>query len=171
MNLKAIIPHARQADINRFTQPLIDTMQRYSINTPLRQAAFIAQIAHESGLFKYVREIASGAAYEGRKDLGNTQPGDGKKYKGRGLIQITGRANYAAISKDFGVDFISNPELLETPQYAALSAGWYWNTRKLNELADKGNFREITRRINGGFKGYAEREKYYFEALKKLQAN
>ena len=95
---------------------------------------FIAQIGHESGQLKYSEEIASGKAYEGRKDLGNTQQGDGVKFKGRGLIQITGRFNYIQLSKDLGEDFIKNPELLSTPKYAVQSACWFWNKNKLNDL-------------------------------------
>ena len=89
-----------------------EVCNKYSINTPIRFAAFIAQLAHESGSFFYTEELASGAAYEGRKNLGNTVKGDGVTYKGRGFIQITGRANYTSLSKEFGVDFVKNPKLL-----------------------------------------------------------
>lgn len=121
--LKKILIYATASNIEKFYQPLVDTMERFQINTPKRQAAFIAQLAHESGSLKYVRELASGKAYEGRKDLGNTQPGDGVKFKGRGLIQLTGRANYQKASDYFNEDFINHPELIETPKYATLVAG------------------------------------------------
>src|SRR6478736_7421705 len=93
-DLKRIMPLASASALDRFCEPINSTLPKYLINTPTRIAAFLAQIAHESGQFRYVKELASGEAYEGRKDLGNTQPGDGKKFKGRGLIQITGRNNY-----------------------------------------------------------------------------
>lgn len=162
--LKSIIPYITQSNLERFIEPLNETLEKYGINTPQRIAAFIAQLAHESGSFRYVRELADGKAYEGRKDLGNTQPGDGPRYKGRGLIQITGRANYKALSDALGVDFVSNPELLEGPLYACLSAGWFWSTRRLNELADIGDFKMITKKINGGFNGYIERQQFYMRA-------
>jgi len=122
-NLKKILIYATAANIEKFYQPLVDTMVKFEINTPKREAAFIAQLAHESGSFKYVKEIASGSAYEGRKDLGNIEPGDGVRFKGRGLIQLTGRANYKKASEFFNEDFISKPELIETPKYATLIAG------------------------------------------------
>lgn len=149
---------------NRFCRFLNEAMERFEINTPERQAAFLAQLGHESGRLRYVEELASGRAYEGRADLGNSEPGDGARYKGRGLIQITGRGNYAKASDALGVDFISDPELLERPDYACLSAGWFWATHGLNELADTGDFRKITRRINGGYNGLADRLALWDEA-------
>ena len=142
--------------------------EKYQINTPLRICAFVAQIAHESGRFVYVREIwgptKAQAGYEGRKDLGNTTPGDGKRFLGRGLIQITGRNNYAALSKVLGVDLISDPTLLEQPFYAVASAAWFWNDRSLNKYADSGDFNTITKRINGGLNGLADRLDIYLKA-------
>lgn len=136
-------------------------MERHSINTPARQAAFLAQIGHESGRLRYVRErwgpTAAQRGYEGRADLGNTQPGDGKRYMGRGLIQITGRANYRRCGEALGLDLINRPELLEVHAHAAMSAAWFWSSRGLNELADAGEFDKITRRINGGQNGREER--------------
>ena len=140
----------------------------YGIDTSLRVSAFLAQIGHESGRMRYVEEIASGKKYEGRKDLGNTQKGDGMRFKGRGLIQITGRANYTELSNDVGVDFVSQPMLLSMPEYAVLSACWFWKKRGLNRLADKGEFREITRRINGGYNGLEDREKLYVNCIRML---
>lgn len=111
-------------------------------------AAFIAQVGHESGQLKYVKEIwgptAAQARYEGRKDLGNTVAGDGSKYRGRGLIQITGRANYMACGEGLGLDLLALPELLEIPQHACMSAAWFWATRGLNTLADADDFKMIT---------------------------
>lgn len=149
-----------------FHQPLCDAMAEFAIDTPMRQAAFIAQIAHESGSLKYVREIASGEAYEGRRDLGNTEPGDGVRFRGRGLIQITGRTNYRACSLGlFGDDrLLDQPELLEAPVNACRSAAWFWHTMDLNKLADIGALRPITKAINGGYNGYEDRLTYYERA-------
>jgi len=143
-----------------FCQPLNDAMGEFGIDTPTRQAAFLAQIGHESGQLRYVEEIASGAAYEGRKDLGNVQQGDGVKFKGHGLIQITGRANHAKCSLAlFGSELVllANPRRLCEVSGACRSAAWFWQSRGLNELADDGQFEKITRRINGGLNGQAER--------------
>lgn len=147
---------------------LVEGCEAYGIDTPARLAAFLAQLGHESGGFKYVREVwgptPAQATYEGRKNLGNTEPGDGAKFKGHGLIQITGRFNHAAVRdrlrERFGPlvpDFEGNPELLEQPRWAVLSACDYWDSRKLNQLADNGDFELITRRINGGLNGQADR--------------
>lgn len=146
-------------------------MLQYEINTKLRIAAFIAQLAHESGCFRYVRELASGKAYEGRKDLGNTVEGDGVKFKGRGLIQITGKSNYknASLALFNDLRLLSNPELLEVPEYAVKSACWFWSVwAKLNDEADKGDFKTITKRINGGLNGWGDRKSKYDIALQIL---
>lgn len=144
-----------------WVDPISAAMALWGIDSDARQAAFIAQIGHESGRLVYVRELwgptPAQSRYEGRADLGNTQPGDGKRFMGRGLIQITGRANYQRVSDALGADFVASPELLETPTNAALSAAWFWSTHGLNELADAGDFRTITVRINGGMNGYADR--------------
>ena len=146
-----------------WAQPITEAMEEYEINTPKRQAAFLAQIGHESGRLKYVREIwgptEAQKRYEGRQDLGNTQPGDGKRFMGRGLIQVTGRANYTSVGAALGLDdILDHPEDLEKPEHAARSAGWFWKTHGLNELADENDFVRITRRINGGVNGLAERQ-------------
>lgn len=164
--LKKIIPFAGpRAGV--FFEPLRDSMQVFEINTPLREAAFLAQVAHESGSLRYTREIGSGKAYEGRVDLGNTEPGDGPRYKGRGLIQITGRANYAECSKALFGDqktLLDYPEMLETVSMASQSAAWWWFDHGLNERADKGAFRTITRIINGGYNGFPDRLAFYERA-------
>jgi putative chitinase len=151
-----IMPYAR-ARAPLFIDGINTAMDEFEINTPARQASFLAQIGHESGQLRYVQELASGAAYEGRADLGNTRPGDGVRYKGRGLIQITGRANYAACGAALGLDLISHPELLEQPVNACRSAGWFWDVKKLNVWADLGDQEKVTRRINGGINGLADR--------------
>ena len=153
--------------------PVLNTaMNRYQIIGTKRVAAFIAQIGHESGQLKYVKEIwgptAAQARYEGRKDLGNSMVGDGSKFRGRGLIQITGRANYRACGEALGLDLIKQPELLEKPQHACMSAAWFWATNGLNTLADAGTFDAITQRINGGQNGAADRQRLYARALKVL---
>lgn len=150
--LKQCMPNATQANIEKFLKPLNDTIAHFQINTPMRVAAFLAQLAHESGSLRYVRELASGEAYQGRKDLGNVQPGDGVRFKGRGLIQITGRTNYDAVGKALQYDFLNHPEHLELPGAAAMSAGWFWNSRNLNQYADIGTeagFLTISKKING----------------------
>lgn len=159
--LKKCMPYASEENITKFTPALNMTMERYEINTPRREAAFLAQIAHESGSLRYVEEIATGEAYEGRKDLGNTEPGDGKRFKGRGLIQITGRFNYEALSAALNYDFVKEPEKLELPGAASLSAGWFWHLKDLNRLADIDAFKKITQRINGGLNGWADRVNHW----------
>lgn len=143
--------------IDLFFDPLNAAMMEFNISTTARQASFLAQVGHESGQLRYVRELASGAAYEGRKDLGNTEPGDGVRFKGRGLIQITGRANYKACGDALGIDLIAHPELLESPVLACRSAAWFWRSHGLNELADAGDQTRVTRRINGGTNGLVGR--------------
>jgi putative chitinase len=161
-----------------FASALNLAMDRYQINTRLRMAAFIAQVGHESGQFRYVKELG-GDQYLSKYDtgslakrLGNTPEadGDGQKYRGRGLIQITGHDNYLACSKAlFGDDrLMRTPELLEQAEWAAKSAAWFWGSRDLNALADAGDFVGITRRINGGTNGMTERQAFYEAALKVL---
>lgn len=157
-DLAAVMPHAgKRAAV--FLPALNASMAHWGIDTPERQAAFLAQLAHESGQLRYVEELASGAAYEGRADLGNTEPGDGVRFKGRGLIQITGRKNYRDCSMALFGDtrLLTEPEILEQVGPACESAGWFWYSRGLNALADVGKFERITRRINGGLNGLPDR--------------
>lgn len=161
------IPLARA---QKWAPALTGAMESGQINTRLRQAAFLAQIGHESGSLVYVRELGGPsyfAKYDGRKDLGNTQPGDGAKFCGRGLIQVTGRSNYRAASQAlFGDDrLLKNPEILESPEWAAKSAVWFWNTRNLNTLADADRFTDLTKKINGGTNGLDDRKARYWLAL------
>ncbi|MGK5011304.1 glycoside hydrolase family 19 protein [Janthinobacterium sp. MDB2-8] len=165
--LLKIMPLAR-ARAAAFLDPLNSAMAEFGINTPARQASFLAQLAHESGQPVYVRELASGAAHEGRKDLGNVQPGDGVRFRGRGLIQVTGRSNYAACGKALGLDLLAQPALLEQTVTACRSAGWFWQSRGLNAMADAGDQVAVTRRINGGTNGLAERLAYFKTAQKVL---
>jgi putative chitinase len=158
--LQILMPLSSQDQADTFTEPLVAALHANQINTPLRQAHFLAQLGHESGSLRYTAELASGTAYEGRTDLGNTQPGDGPRFKGRGLIQITGRANYTSYGNDRGKDYITglNPTLLAMdPNIAADCSGWFWATRHLNELADNDDLLTITERINGGTNGLDDR--------------
>ena len=169
--LLQIFPNAGQS-AGVFVSALNTAMNHYQIVGLKRVAAFIAQIGHESGHLKYVKEIwgptKAQIKYEGRADLGNTVAGDGFKYRGRGLIQITGRANYAECGEALGLDLVNHPELLEKPQHACMSAAWFWASRGLNTLADVGKFDTITRRINGAQNGAADRRALYVRALKVL---
>ncbi len=165
--LITIMPNAR-AKAGIFLPALNAAMLEFGITTPARAASFLAQLAHESGQLLYVRELASGAAYEGRRDLGNVQPGDGVRFRGRGLIQVTGRTNYAACGKALGLDLLAQPALLEQTVNACRSSGWFWRSRGLNALADAGDQVAVTRRVNGGTNGLAERQAYFKVAQKVL---
>jgi len=177
-----LCPPARRADYLPFIQ---QAMQEFEISSYLREAAFLAQLAHESGELKYMEEIASGAEYEGRTDLGNTHPGDGKRYKGRGPIQLTGRSNYGTYGQKLGLDLITNPMIAATKEVGFRIAGLFWKDHGLNELADKDMqivdvirrrkdgtkfvekhpaFDAITFTINGGFNHQQERLNYYVRA-------
>lgn len=127
-----------------------------------RHAAFLAQLSHESGGGRWMQEIASGEAYEGRADLGNTQPGDGKRFKGRGPIQLTGRANYTIASEALGLDLVGHPELAATPAVGFRVAAWFWFTHG----CEGKSFDAITRTINGGYNGKAQRDALYLKATK-----
>jgi putative chitinase len=179
---------------HKWLAPLEETFAKYDISTPARQACFIGQCAHESGNFKTLqenlnysaeglmktwpsrfptKEIAdqyarnptkiAGKVYNGR--LGNTSEEEASKYLGRGLIQLTGKENYANCGTALGVDFVGNPALLIDPKYAALSAGWFFNKKKLNALADSGDIETMTKRINGGLIGLEDRRAKIAKAL------
>jgi predicted chitinase len=123
-------------------------------------AAFMGQCAHESAKFTTTKEFADGSQYEGRKDLGNIYPGDGVKYKGRGFIQITGRANYTQAAKDLGIDLVNRPELAEKPDVAIKVSIWYWKNRVRPRINNFNNTKAVTKSVNGGLNGLAAREKY-----------
>lgn len=161
--LLAIMAHGNRGRIEPFCTPLIEALKKYQMDTPLRSSHFLAQIGHESLSFRYTEEIASGEAYEGRRDLGNTEPGDGKRFKGRGLIQLTGRTNYTAYGEYADLDLLTpgNETIISTePKYALDVAFWFWNTRHLNDYADADDIKTITKRINGGYNGLEDRQEY-----------
>eukprot|EP01016_Furgasonia_blochmanni_P009861 TRINITY_DN1412_c0_g2_i2.p1 TRINITY_DN1412_c0_g2~~TRINITY_DN1412_c0_g2_i2.p1 ORF type:complete len:233 (-),score=90.09 TRINITY_DN1412_c0_g2_i2:224-922(-) len=150
--LKQIYPHASSAKVAAYAPHLDAALKSGGLTTCARQAAFLAQLGQESGEFQYMEELASGSAYEGRRDLGNTQPGDGKRFKGRGPIQLTGRSNYRAAGKALGLNLEQNPQQVATPQVGFKVATWFWTSRGLNSYADKNNqaaFDQITLRVNG----------------------
>ena len=130
------------------------------MDSKLRLCHFIAQLAHESGGFRYMEEIASGAAYENRRDLGNTQPGDGKRYKGRGPLQLTGRQNYREYGQAIGIYLEDHPDLAAIPSIGLHIACEYWKRKGLNALADADDLEGITRKVNGGTNGIADRKQY-----------
>ena len=176
--MKAIMPGATLARIRKYLPYLNEVMEEFGINTPIRQAHFLAQVAHESAQMRYTKELASGARYEGRKDLGNVKPGDGVRFKGRGFLQLTGRANYMRYKTYCGYDVVSKPELLEQPRGAARSAAWVFthglgtNLCHYADIDDGTNteqvLKQITRRINGGYNGLDSRRKFLAAAKKAL---
>lgn len=176
--LSQIMRNASPAKRQNFLAPLNDAMQIHGITSLLRTAAFIAQLAHESGEFRFMEELwgptAAQKRYEPPSDLatrlGNSQAGDGKRFKGRGPIQITGRFNYKKYGDLLGIDLTAAPERAATPEIGFATAGLFWQRNGLNELADADNFKFITQRINGGQNGAAEREGFY-ELAKQVLAS
>ncbi len=171
--IKKIMPSAKDENIKKYLFSLNQAMALFDINTPKRQAAFLAQIAVESGSLKYDTELASGEAYEGRVNLGNINPGDGPRYKGRGLLQLTGRTNYTKMTQKlanlgFNVDLINEPELATRPDISAIIAGQYFKDRNINKYSDDGNITKVSKLVNGGTNGLDRRIKTYDIALKVL---
>ena len=174
--LRRIMPNLAPAKCQAYLPHLNQALREYEINTMLRSAAFVAQLAHESGEFRYMEELWGPTPAQRRYEpvcdlaarLGNTQAGDGRRFKGRGPIQITGRFNYAKYGGLLGVDLAGNPDLAATPAIAFATAGLFWMNNGLNALADAQRFEAVTRRINGGVNGLADRQKYYARALQVL---
>jgi putative chitinase len=164
-SLRAVMPHLWPSRAERYLPLLNNAMAEAEINTPLRIAAFLATLAHESGEFLYFEELASGAAYEGRKNLGNTQAGDGRRFKGRGPIQVTGRNNYRDAGLALDLPLLDKPWLVAIPEVGFRVAAWFWTSRGLNQLADAGDFEGVTRVVNGGLNGWERRLTYYGRAL------
>ena len=170
--LNQLMPAAPSATLAAVIEPLNNTCIEFSINTPRRIAAFLSQLAHESGELRWMNEIWGPTEAQRRYEppakkalqLGNTQPGDGKRYRGRGPIQLTGRSNYKIAGAALALPLEDNPDLVATPAVGIRVAGWFWNSKSLNDLADQNNYLGITRRINGGTNGLADRVKYWERA-------
>ena len=164
-----IMPHANRQRLNEDIDVLNEWAPKFGINTPLRMAHFLAQVAHESGELRYAEEIASGSAYEGRKDLGNTQKGDGVRFKGRGYIMLTGRVNYQAY-QDSGYcvgNLMAHPEWLTKSPGRMKASLWFFATHGCLKYADMDDPRMVTLKINGGYNGLAQRL-YYWRMAKKV---
>ena len=160
--IRRIMPNAMGERIKEFVKSFNEYNEQFGVNTPLRAAHYIAQVAHETGELKWLEEIASGQQYEGRKDLGNIMTGDGRKFKGRGYLMTTGRANYQSY-KDSGFcvgDLMNHPEWLAKQPGCQKASMWFWLKKNLNKLADADDCRGVTRVINGGYNGYAQRAYY-----------
>lgn len=198
--LKRCLSGSSEQSITTFFAPLNATFREFSINTVYRVSAFLAQIAHESGNLRYVKENLNYSAdgllrtfpkyftpelaqkyqrnpkaiasrvYANRMGNGDEQSEDGWKYCGRGLIQVTGKTNYKTCGDFLRVDLLTDPSYLETPEGATRSAGWYWYSRNLNALADVGDMKELTKKINGGYNGLEDRMKHYSHILGVLGA-
>lgn len=158
--LKRLAPHSNDAIITHLAENLDDQLAKYNIDNYLRICHFLAQAAHESAGFRTLEEYASGAAYEGRRDLGNVNPGDGRRYKGRGIFQLTGRANYRVFGQKLGYNLEDRPELAADPLISIKTACEYWNSRSLSTYADLDDVLTVTRRINGGTNGLEDRKNY-----------
>jgi putative chitinase len=160
-DLCALAPRAKKDLLKKLAKAAPETLPMYGINTALREAHFWAQAAHESGGFKFMYEIWGPTdvqkRYEGRKDLGNTEPGDGFRYRGRGIFQLTGRANYKKYGDLIDMDLVGNPDLAADPEIALRIACEYWRARKINACADNDDIVAVTKKINGGTNGIADR--------------
>ena len=164
--LLKIVPRVK-GEAEKIVTAINSAMEGAEINTPLRACHFIAQIAHETDGFKHFKEIGNNdyfRRYDNKVNLGNSLPGDGARYKGRGFIQITGKVNYAKASKELGLDLVNNPELAETLEIGARIAAWYWSSRNLNVYADKDDITSVTKRINNNILGLEEIVVYYNKA-------
>ena len=172
--LGIIYLRAGAEDLAELVEPIKREMALRLIDTPLRRAHFLAQVGHESGELRFRTEIASGEAYEGRVDLGNLQTGDGPRFRGRGLIQLTGRANYAEFGRSLGreSEIVADPDCVaRDPELCVKAAGWYWARRELNSLADADDLTQITRRVNGGLNGLEDRRRLYKRAIALLRGH
>lgn len=169
--LKYVMKGCKESGIIKYLGPINLAMKKYEVDTYLRVCHFLAQVGHESGSLRFSHELASGRMYEGRKDLGNIFPGDGMRFKGQGLIQLTGRLNITSFGNYIGIDFTKeNPSRIgDEPELSAEAAGWFWLTRKLNKWADKDDIRGVTLRVNGGYNGLTERIAYLKRAKEILK--
>ena len=198
--MKVIIPDMNWEKAQYYIPHINTVLPKFGIDTPLRKAHFLSQLAHESGGLKYTSENLNYSAkglrsvfgkyfktweqakayerqpkkiankvYANRMGNGDEASGDGWKYRGRGLIQLTGKDNYERFSRDYGIDCVNNPDLLLDPEWALTSACWYWQKRKINQFADDDDIHMVTKRINGGTNGLNHRQ-HYLEAFKRLYA-
>ena len=171
--LSEIMPKVPKDKLDEYSKYLSAAMEEANINTVTRAASFLGQLALESGELRYMEEIADGSTYEGRKDLGNIQPGDGKRFKGRGPIQLTGRNNYRNAGCALGVDLENNPTRAAEPDIAFRTASWYWSSRNLNAKSDLLDYKLVTKSVNGastdGAPSYhLRRVTYYYKTLEIL---
>lgn len=160
LKLHHVCPHGHLSILQGFAAAMPACIDEAALTTPLRQAYFLSQTCEESAGLQTTVEYGSGHEYEGRHDLGNTHPGDGPLFKGRGLIQLTGRANYALYGHILGVDLIANPQLAADFPLAARTAALYWKTRNINVHADANDIVRVTESVNGGVNGLASRKQY-----------
>lgn len=167
--IRRVMPNAQNERVKEFVKSFNEWCDTFGITTPIRVAMYVAQVAHETGELKWLEEIASGKQYEGRKDLGNTQPGDGVRFKGRGYLQCTGRRNYQSY-KDSGYcvgDLMAHPEWLSKQPGCQKASMWFWKKNNLNRWADADDAVGLSKRINGGTNGMAQRL-YYTRVAKKV---
>lgn len=158
-SLAQIMPHVPRARAAVYASNLNTAMIEANITTKHRAAYFLAQLAHESNDLNWMEELASGLEYEWRRDLGNVHKGDGKRFKGRGPMQLTGRANYIEAGHALGINLVNYPTRAADPRFAFRVAAWFWSKHGLNHWADRGDFRKVTTLINGGLNGYSDRTK------------
>ncbi|WP_052518947.1 peptidoglycan-binding protein [Archangium violaceum] len=166
--LRTVMPNCSEMQATELLPHLNVAMHGADITTPQRQAAFLAELAFVTGQLNMLEEPDSGEQYEGREDLGNVRPGDGPRYKGRGPLLLTGRANYRAAGKALGIDLENNPELAVNPEVGFRVAAWFWTSRDLNQVADQGDFEEVTRRFIGRDTVLPRHRVFYRRALSML---
>lgn len=164
--LKQIAPNGNDQILSDLEKYLDQYLVKYNVTSWLRVCHFLAQAAHESDGFKTLEEYASGSQYEGRKDLGNTKAGDGVRYKGRGIFQLTGRNNYKVYGDKIGINLVDNPKMASDPKVSIMTALEFWNANSLSISADRDDINSITKRINGGFNGLDSRRIYLDRAKK-----
>jgi putative chitinase len=162
--LRHVCPNLSDDRARAIARGLGEAFHKYDIGTSKRAAMAVAQFAHESDRFRTSEEYASGSAYEGRGDLGNTHPGDGRRFKGRGRIMVTGRVNYSAVHAALQIDCVDRPTLLARSPNSELASGWWWSSHGCNGFADRNDFVGLTKRINGGTNGLADRQSLYAKA-------
>lgn len=162
------MPRCPTDRLEQYAELLTGILAEAECNTVTRAAALLGQLAVESGELRHLEELSDGSGYEGRLDLGNTEPGDGRKYKGRGWIQLTGRSNYKMAAAVLDLPLVAEPELAADPQVSARVVAWYWTHKRINERADALRYERVTSAVNGGTNHHARRLAYYHRALEVL---